>query len=442
MFVREARFSARLNHANIVQTSGIIETAKGPAIVMEYLEGHSLAAVLARARTAIPLAMHLRIIVETLRGLHYAHELTDLSGAPLNVVHRDISPQNVFVTYDGQVKLIDFGIAKLMGSVETVTGVVKGKMRYMPREQLDGAHVDWRADVYATGVMLWEAATRERMWKGETDVTIMRRVLSGEVPSPRATNPEVPEELERIILKALSPDREARHATAADLEADVEAFLGESTPVTSREIGRFVARLFEEVRAETKRLIAVQLSRRPSVAPPASDPADAAEKSGPRAGEPATSTDANKPVSFGPESGSRPPGQRTKLLVMGALALGLGALGWRVLDPIRAERRASVAAAIPRRPRRRRCRAPRRRSPFPRPPPNPRRSLLPRRPRSRPPRPLRPRGRPRAPRRRAGPAPWSTDRHPRPCPRRCPSRRRRGAIRRSPSTPTATSTSR
>jgi serine/threonine protein kinase len=164
MFLNEARLAARLNHTNIVQTNEVIDQGGHPIIVMEYLEGHSLAAVLARARTAIPLAMHLRIIVETLRGLHYAHELTDLGGTPLNVVHRDVSPQNVFVTYDGQVKLIDFGIAKLMGSVETVTGVVKGKMRYMPREQLDGAHVDRRADVYATGVMLWEAATRERMW--------------------------------------------------------------------------------------------------------------------------------------------------------------------------------------------------------------------------------------------------------------------------------------
>ncbi|WP_437949423.1 protein kinase [Sorangium sp. So ce296] len=267
MFINEARFSARLNHANIVQTSAIVQTTRGAAIVMEYLEGQSLSIVRSRARTKLPLEMHLRVIIDALRGLHYAHELTGFDGEPLNVVHRDVSPHNVFVTYDGQVKLIDFGIAKLTGgSVETATGVIKGKIGYMPAEQIEGGPIDRRADLYAVGVMLWEAATGERMWKGMTDIAIMHRVLNGELPRPRDVKPDVPEELERIILKALSVAPEQRYATAAELEADLEAFVAGMAPVTNRDIGRFVSREFEDVRAETKRIIGREMVRRGATA--------------------------------------------------------------------------------------------------------------------------------------------------------------------------------
>ncbi|WP_437963680.1 protein kinase [Sorangium sp. So ce260] len=267
MFINEARFSARLNHANIVQTSSIVQTDRGAAIVLEYLEGQPLSIVRTRARNKLPLEMHLRIIIDVLRGLHYAHELTGFDGEPLNVVHRDVSPHNVFVTYDGQVKLIDFGIAKLLGTgAETATGVIKGKIGYMPAEQIEGSHIDRRADLYAVGVMLWEAATGERMWKGLTDVAIMNRVLNGQLPRPREVNPDVPEELERIILKALSNSPADRYATAPELEADLEAFVAGMSPVTNRDIGRFVSREFEELRAETRRIIGQEMRRRASMA--------------------------------------------------------------------------------------------------------------------------------------------------------------------------------
>ncbi|WP_437573390.1 serine/threonine protein kinase [Sorangium sp. So ce887] len=267
MFINEARFSARLNHANIVQTSAIVQTTRGAAIVLEYLEGQPLSVVRTRARTKLPLEMHLRIIIDVLRGLHYAHELAGFDGEPLNVVHRDVSPHNVFVSYDGQVKLIDFGIAKLLGTgAETATGVIKGKIGYMPPEQIEGNQVDRRADLYAVGVMLWEAATGERMWKGLTDVVIMNRVLNGNLPRPREINPDVPEELERIILKALSFSREARYATAPELEVDLEVFLAGMIPVTNRDIGRFVSREFEELRTETRRIIGEEMKRRASMA--------------------------------------------------------------------------------------------------------------------------------------------------------------------------------
>ncbi|WP_437291973.1 serine/threonine protein kinase [Sorangium sp. So ce406] len=267
MFINEARFSARLNHANIVQTSAIVQTPKGAAIVMEYLEGQPLSSLRSRARTKLPLEMHLRIIIDALRGLHYAHELTGFDGEPLRVVHRDVSPHNIFVTYDGQVKLIDFGIAKRMDAgAETVTGVIKGKIGYMPPEQLEGSHVDRRADLYAVGVMLWEAATGERMWRGMADVAIMTRVLNGDIRRPREVNPSVPEDLERIIVKTLSFSREDRYATASELEADLEAFAVGLTTVTNRDIGRYVSREFDEVRTQTRRVIAQEMKRRASMA--------------------------------------------------------------------------------------------------------------------------------------------------------------------------------
>ncbi|WP_438030783.1 serine/threonine protein kinase [Sorangium sp. So ce233] len=266
MFINEARFSARLNHANIVQTSAIVQTAQGAAIVMEYLEGQPLSSLRSRARTKLPLEMHLRIIIDALRGLHYAHELTGFDGEPLHVVHRDVSPHNVFVTYDGQVKLIDFGIAKRMDAgAETVTGVIKGKIGYMPPEQLEGSRVDRRADLYAVGVMLWEAATGERMWRGMTDVAIMTRVLNGDIRPPREVNPSVPEDLERIIVKTLSFSPDDRYATASELEADLEAFAVGLTTVTNRDIGRFVSREFDEVRTQTRRVIAQEMKRRASM---------------------------------------------------------------------------------------------------------------------------------------------------------------------------------
>src|SRR5262249_23917839 len=142
--------------------------------------------VLARDRGAtFTMLAHLRVLSDAMAGLHYAHELADFDGTPLGVVHRDMTPHNVFVTYDGQVKILDFGIAKLSTSlVETQFGVIKGKVRYMSPEQITGQPIDRRADIFAMGVMLWEAATGKRMWRGQTDAAIMRHVINGEIPTP------------------------------------------------------------------------------------------------------------------------------------------------------------------------------------------------------------------------------------------------------------------
>ncbi len=264
MFLNEARLAARLNHRNIVQTNEVVEEDGVPFIVMEYLEGQPLSNVLIRGRNgAFSLTMHLRTIVDALAGLHYAHNLTDYDGTQLGVVHRDMTPHNIFVTYDGQIKVLDFGIAKLNTStVETQTGVIKGKLRYMPPEQIAGEEVDRRADIYAVGVMLWEAAAGQRMWKGQSDATIMNRVLNGEVPPPSTVNPEVPPALEQVVMKALSSDKNERYADAAELEMELERVIAElGTRVSNREVGQVVSTLFEDVREKTKALVDTQLAK-------------------------------------------------------------------------------------------------------------------------------------------------------------------------------------
>ncbi|MGK3993530.1 serine/threonine protein kinase [Sorangium sp. So ce1024] len=359
MFINEARFSARLNHANIVQTSAIVQTGRGTAIVLEYLEGQPLSIIRTRARTKLPLEMHLRIIIDVLRGLHYAHELTGFDGEPLDVVHRDVSPHNVFVTYDGQVKLIDFGIAKLLGGgAETATGVIKGKIGYMPPEQLEGKRVDRRADLYAVGVMLWEAATGVRMWRGLADVAIMNRVLNGEVPRPREVNPDVPEELERIIVKSLSFAPEDRYVTASELEAELEAFLGGMTPVTNRDVGRFVSREFEAMRAETRRIIAHEMKRRASMprSPTQVDlmpPPTLAQSLAPAGYTTTTGSESGSADAQDPEQDSWLKRAFRPLLLAGVLGIGCGVilgLTTRSSNPVAPSQSAAPAPATPQSP--------------------------------------------------------------------------------------------
>jgi eukaryotic-like serine/threonine-protein kinase len=266
MFLHEARLAARLNHPNVVQTYEVTAEGDRPVIVMEYLEGEPLSRVVLRARKEkpLPLAMHTRILCDTLAGLHYAHELHDFDGTRLELVHRDVSPQNVFVTFEGQVKILDFGIAKaaIAAPTETETGVLKGKVRYMAPEQMAGAAVDRRADIFAVGAMLWEALAGQRIWSGVPDVIVMQRLTAGDIPSPRTCNPNVPERFERICLKAMSVQPGNRFETARHFEIELEAALAEmSGTIRQRDIGNFVAELFADTRAEIKVVIESQMSR-------------------------------------------------------------------------------------------------------------------------------------------------------------------------------------
>jgi serine/threonine protein kinase len=277
MFQHEARLAARLDHPNVVKTYEVSEEHGRTAIVMEYLEGQPLSQVVARAKqeAPLPLEMHVRAICDALAGLHYAHELEDFDGAPLGLIHRDVTPHNVFITFDGRVKLLDFGIAKVQtnASAQTEFGVLKGKVLYMAPEQLTGDRTDRRADLFAVGAMLWEALAGERIWLGMADFVAMQQVVEGKIPSPRTRNPRVPAALERICMKAMAHLPADRYATAEEFRVALEDAVGASDAsdaaahVRQRDLGRYVADLFAGTRAETRAAIEEQMARLASLSP-------------------------------------------------------------------------------------------------------------------------------------------------------------------------------
>jgi eukaryotic-like serine/threonine-protein kinase len=268
MFLAEARLSARLNHANVVQVYEVVDTAL-PCIIMEYLDGQPMSAVHHEARERFTLPLQLKVISETLAGLHYSHELKDYDGTPLNIVHRDVSPQNVYITYDGVVKVLDFGIAKASDAGgQTRTGVIKGKITYMPREQLLSEQVDRRADVYAVGCMLWHAAAGVKLWDGMQEGDVMRSLIEGAIPNPSEKRPVDPK-LEEIVMKALAPEAESRYATAHELRNEIDQYLAENYPKTSmREVGALVSEVFAEQQDARKKHIHLALTAPLSEPPP------------------------------------------------------------------------------------------------------------------------------------------------------------------------------
>ena len=261
MFLEEARLAARLNHSNIVQTNEVGNDGDRYYMAMDYLDGRGLERVRRRARhihKELPLALQVRVLCDVLAGLEYAHNFSDFDGTPLGIVHRDVSPQNIFITFEGQVKLLDFGIAKTIDSTnETRAGVLKGKLSYMAPEQARGERVDARADVFGVGAILWEALTGKALRRGLTEHQILGDLIAKITP-PRAStvNPETPAELDEICARALAPDRVDRYHSAAALQVDLEAYLATlAKPVTSRDLGATMRELFHEDRARTQAMI-------------------------------------------------------------------------------------------------------------------------------------------------------------------------------------------
>lgn len=271
MFLEEARLAARLNHPNIVQTNEVIKAGTQPVIVMEYLEGLAFSVVLERQRegNALALAMLLRVISDALAGLHAAHELKDYDGTDLHVVHRDVSPHNLFVTFAGEVKVLDFGIAQLTTSRDsTDTGVIKGKLRYIAPEQISAeTRVDRRADIYSMGVIAWEVAAARRMWTGVSDAKIMQRILAADLPDLRTFAPDVDPELSRIISRALEREPSKRYSTALEFQADLDQYVTTlGAPLRNRDLGRALSKMFDDVRIERQRTIEGQLARTDTLA--------------------------------------------------------------------------------------------------------------------------------------------------------------------------------
>ena len=262
MFLDEARVAARLNHPNVVHTYEVGEHDGRNFIAMEYLEGQALSTVLARVgRDKMPLAVHLRILCDALSGLQYAHDLCDYDGQPLKIVHRDVGPQNIFVTYPGQTKLLDFGIAKVANSIGlTQKGVMKGKIRYMAPEQAMAQPVDARADLFAVGVLLWEAIAACRLTnREEPEIAILKRRISGEDARVRTVKPDAPEELADICDKAMAKDPADRFASATELGRAIEHYLKKIGGADSNDVAELMKNHFAADRQKIKGLIEEQV---------------------------------------------------------------------------------------------------------------------------------------------------------------------------------------
>jgi phosphate transport system substrate-binding protein len=258
MFLDEARLAARLNHPNVVQTNEVGEYDGFYFLAMEYLEGQPLRRVANQAKRlgqSLGPVVSARIVADALWALHYAHELRDYDGTPLHIIHRDVSPHNIFVTYDGQVKLVDFGIAKATSSsADTQSGVLKGKVAYMAPEQVTGEVVDRRADVFAMGIVLWELLTESRLMLRETAAATLHCLLSAPIPDPSEIAPTLDPELGAIAMRALRRERDARFQSAAEMRAALIEVLSRHK-LRDDEIATRMSTMFAAERADIERRI-------------------------------------------------------------------------------------------------------------------------------------------------------------------------------------------
>nr|HEX4313690.1 protein kinase [Kofleriaceae bacterium] len=229
MFIDEAKIAGQLAHANICQIFELGRIDGSHFIAMEYIWGKDLLQIqnrLRKLKQPMPVAMACFIIAKSLEGLDYAHRKRDPLGRPLEIVHRDCSPQNVLVSYEGEVKVIDFGIAKATSrNSRTMAGVLKGKFGYMSPEQVRGLPLDRRSDIFALGTMLYECLTSERLFQGETDFSTLEKVRNVDIRPPREVNPNIPEHVERVILKALAKDVDDRYQWCSEMLADIQQYL-------------------------------------------------------------------------------------------------------------------------------------------------------------------------------------------------------------------------
>ncbi len=251
MFLSEARLAATLHHPNIVQVYDIGEDNGTCFFTMEWVQGQDLRKLVRASRkasAAIPIEHILHIVIGIAAGLDHAHDKRANDGSHLGIVHRDVSPSNVLVTYDGAVKIVDFGIAKAASAQSsTVAGTLKGKIPYMSPEQCRGQNVDRRSDVFSIGTLLWEMTTGSRLFAGDNEIAILNRVAAGDVPTPSSVRPDYPRELERIVMRALQADPATRYQNAMDLQIDLEDFAREARlPVSPARMAKFMRELFAE----------------------------------------------------------------------------------------------------------------------------------------------------------------------------------------------------
>ncbi|MFN0062378.1 MAG: serine/threonine protein kinase [Myxococcaceae bacterium] len=262
MFIDEAKISVQLMHPNIAQTHDLGQINNSYFIAMEYIPGKDLRTMFDRCKrdgTPAPVEWSCYVIAKLCEGLDYAHRRKDTQGREMNIIHRDISPQNVLISYDGEVKIIDFGIAKAAGkATRTQAGVLKGKFGYMSPEQIRGLPMDRRSDIFAIGVCLHEMLTGERLFTGDSDFTVLEKVRRADVAPPSNRNRLVPHELDRLVLKAVARDAENRYTFASELGSALQQWLSSAHPAFGRkDVAQFVRGAFpDDAEQEAARVVA------------------------------------------------------------------------------------------------------------------------------------------------------------------------------------------
>ena len=281
MFIDEAKIAVQLSHSNIAQILDLGREGDAYFIAMEYVHGRDLRAILERERkrrSAVPVAVACHVAMKIAAALHHAHNATGRDGRPLGVIHRDVSPQNVLVSFDGEVKVCDFGLAKAAGrATQTNAGVVKGKLAYLSPQQAHGEDIDHRSDLYSLGLVLFELLTGRRMFDRGNDIDTVLAVQRNETVRLREAAPSMPAHLEAIIARALSRDPERRYQTGMDFHDDLEMFIYEhGALVTRKDVAGYVRALFEESTAPSTVTAVIEEPPRhdtiPVAAPPDSEP--------------------------------------------------------------------------------------------------------------------------------------------------------------------------
>ena len=257
MFLDEARIAATLQHPNVVQIYDAQNVGGEHFIAMEYLDGADLLTirrVLAERRQGLPIQHSVFIVSGVASGLHYAHERRGLDGRPLEIVHRDVTPQNVILTREGGIKLVDFGIAKATNRLTTTGfGTLKGKLAYMSPEQCRSEPVDRRSDIYSLGIILFELTTGKRLYRGMSEYEVLRQVIETDVPAPSTLLPGYPADLEEVVMRARARDRDRRYPTALAFHQDLERFARARGVVgSSLALAEFLAPLLEEAERQVE----------------------------------------------------------------------------------------------------------------------------------------------------------------------------------------------
>ncbi len=288
MFLDEARVAARIRHPNVVPTLDVVALEGELFLVMEYVLGESLSVLmktLADTGERMPVPVAANVVAGVLHGLHAAHEAKSERGEPLGIVHRDVSPQNVIVGTDGVARVLDFGVAKAAGRVQsTREGQLKGKLAYMAPEQVAGRAVSRQSDVFAAAAVLWEALVGRRLFRGENEADTLYNVLQRPIDPPSALRPEIPAALDAIVLRGLERDRAKRYQSAFDMAVDLEKAV--STP-PAREIGEWVESVARgRIETRVAQLAQVEsvsaIEERRSSRPPVADPDDSSLSGVPR----------------------------------------------------------------------------------------------------------------------------------------------------------------